>query len=127
MLKREGKSRWLNQTNLLIFDGFLLFPSPPLPAALPPLFDVKILRRVNRDVAKERREARQGYVTLDGFWSDLPGHFDDVVWPNDVESHERYFLKGNVEGGVDEEKCKGGVHIGPIEGGWWWFWSGLLA
>ena len=116
-LKSEGKSRWLNQTKLLIVDGFLLFPSPPLPAALPPLFDVKILLRVNRDVAKERREARHGYVTLDGFWSDPPGYFDDVVWPNYVESHERYFLKGNVEGEVDEEKGEGGVHIGPREGG----------
>lgn len=115
-LKREGKSRWLNQRKLLIVDGFLLFPSPPLPAALPLLFDVKVLLRVNRDVAKERREARPGYVTLDGFWSDPPGYFDDVVWPNYVESHARYFLKGNVEGEVDEGKSKGGVHIGPREG-----------
>lgn len=115
-LKREGKSRWLNQRKLLIVEGFLLFPSPPLPPALPSLFDVKILLRVNKNVAKERREARTGYVTLDGFWSDPPGYFDDVVWPNYVESHEKYFLKGNVEGEVDEVKCKGGVHIGPREG-----------
>lgn len=115
-LKREGRSRWLNQRKLLIVDGFLLFPSPPLPAALPSLFDVKILLRVNKNVAKERREARPGYVTLDGFWSDPPGYFDDVVWPNYVESHAKYFLEGNVEGEVDQVKCKGGVHIGPMEG-----------
>lgn len=116
-LKGENKSRWLRQRPLLIVEGFLLFPSPPLPAALPPFFDVKILLRVDRDVAKERRQARAGYVTLDGFWTDPPGYFDDVVWPNYVESHERYFVRGNVEGKVDEEKCKEvGAHIGPREG-----------
>lgn len=117
-LKGEGKSQWLRQRKLLIVEGFLLFPTPPLPTALPPLFDAKILLRVDRDVAKERREARVGYVTLDGFWTDPPRYFDDVVWPNYVESHERYFVRGNVEGNVDEEKCKeAGVHIGPREGG----------
>lgn len=116
-LKREGASQCLNQRKLLIVEGLLLFPSPPLPAALPSLFDVKILLSVSKNVARERREARPGYVTLDGFWTDPPGYFDDVVWPNYVESHEKYFLNGNVEGEVDEVNCKGGVHIGPREGG----------
>lgn len=117
-LKGEGKSRCLRQRKLLIVEGFLLFPSPPLPAALPPLFNTKILLRVDRDVAKQRREARAGYVTLEGFWADPPGYFDDVVWPNYVESHQRYYVQGNVEGNADEGKCKeGGVRIGPREGG----------
>lgn len=117
-LRGEGKGRWSSQRKLLIVEGILLFPSPPLPVVLPPLFDVKILLRVDRGVAKERREARAGYVTLDGFWTDPPGYFDDVVWQNYVESHERYFVRGNVEGKVDEEKCKEGrVHIGPRDEG----------
>lgn len=115
-LKGENQSQWLRQRTLLIVEGFLLFPAPPLPAALPPLFDAKILLRVDKDVARERREAREGYVTLDGFWTDPPGYFDDVVWPNYAESHEKYFERGNVEGKFDERRCVDeGVHVGPRE------------
>ncbi|KAJ2787423.1 ribosylnicotinamide kinase [Coemansia interrupta] len=29
-----------------------------------------------------RREAREGYATKDGVWTDPPGYFDSIVWPN---------------------------------------------
>ena len=32
------------------------------------LFDVKIFLRTDYETAKRRREARSGYVTLEGFW-----------------------------------------------------------
>lgn len=55
--------------------------------------------------AKARREARSGYVTLEGFWEDPPGYVDKVVWPNYVKDHSFLFVDGNVEGLLDEAVC----------------------
>lgn len=106
------------QPRLLILDGFLLFPSPPLPPLLPALQHIKILLRASRAATLTRRLARPAYVTLDGFWADPPGYFDQVVWPHYVESHGRYFEKGDVEGDSEGEVCKReGVVVGPMEEG----------
>lgn len=103
---------------LLILDGFLLFPSPPLPSLLPAFQHIKILLRASHAATLARRLARPAYVTLDGFWADPPGYFDHVVWPHYVESHGRYFEKGDVEGDVEGEVCKReGVVVGPMEEG----------
>ncbi|KAJ4124353.1 ribosylnicotinamide kinase [Fusarium falciforme] len=45
-----------------------------------------------------RREARDGYVTLEGFWADPPGYVDKIVWSNYVEQHAWMFQGGDVEG-----------------------------
>jgi len=58
-------------------------------------------------VAKARREARSGYVTIEGFWEDPPGYVNDVVWPNYVKEHAFLFVDGDVEGAVEAEACKG--------------------
>lgn len=42
--------------------------------------------------------ARDGYVTLEGFWKDPPGYVDKIVWPNYVEAHKWLFEDGDVEG-----------------------------
>lgn len=52
---------------------------------------------------KRRREARSGYVTLEGFWEDPPGYVDKIVWPNYVKDHAFLFVDGDVEGSVDED------------------------
>jgi len=52
--------------------------------------------------AKARREARSGYVTLEGFWEDPPGYVDKIVWPNYVEDHAFMFEGGDVEGLLKE-------------------------
>ena len=57
-------------------------------------------------VAKARREARSGYVTIEGFWEDPPGYVNDVVWPNYVKEHAFLFVDGDVEGAVEAEACK---------------------
>jgi nicotinamide/nicotinate riboside kinase len=37
------------------------------------LFDTKLFLRTSYETAKKRREARSGYVTIEGFWEDPPG------------------------------------------------------
>ena len=103
---------------IVLVEGILLFsPHPPL-RVLNPLYDTKILLRSTRTAAKRRREARNGYVTLEGFWQDPPGYFDKVVWPGFERAYRGLFVDGDVEGGVDEGKAKSmGVRFGPLLGG----------
>ncbi|KAF4999805.1 hypothetical protein FGRMN_2185 [Fusarium graminum] len=85
-----------NNLRLCLFDGFLLF-SPSM-AAIKPSLDIKLFLRTTYEKAKKRREARDGYVTLEGFWADPPGYVDKIVWPNYVEEHAWMFEGGDVEG-----------------------------
>lgn len=66
------------------------------------LMDIKLFLRASYAKAKQRREARDGYVTLEGFWKDPPGYVDAIVWPNYVEAHAWLFEDGNVEGRFNE-------------------------
>ncbi|KAF5608926.1 uridine kinase udk [Fusarium subglutinans] len=81
---------------LCLLDGFLLY-SPSM-AAIKPNLDIKLFLRTTYEKAKKRREARDGYVTLEGFWADPPGYVDKIVWPNYVEEHAWMFEDGDVEG-----------------------------
>ncbi|KAF2724006.1 P-loop containing nucleoside triphosphate hydrolase protein [Polychaeton citri CBS 116435] len=83
-----------------IIDGFLLYSEEM--KAIRDLFDVKIFLRTDYKTARSRREARTGYVTLEGFWEDPPGYVDKVVWPNYVKDHKFLFKDGNVEGELDQ-------------------------
>lgn len=83
---------------LCLLDGFLLY-AEEMRAALD-LLDVKLFLRVSKAKATQRREARDGYVTLEGFWQDPPGYVDKIVWPNYVEAHAWLFAQGNVEGAL---------------------------
>lgn len=58
---------------------------------------MKFLLTVSRQRATARREARDGYVTLEGFWADPPGYVDKIVWPNYAASHAWLFEDGDVE------------------------------
>ena len=99
---------------LLVLDGFLLFV-PSAPASFRSLLDLKILLRAPYAAAKERREARCGYVTMEGWWEDPPGYFDKVVWPNYVEENGIFFVDGDVEAEVDEKRCaREGVSVCPV-------------
>lgn len=86
---------------LCVFDGFLLYSKALAP--IQPQMDIKLFLRVSYAKAKARREARSGYVTLEGFWEDPPGYVDKIVWPNYVEDHEWMFEGGDVEGKLKEE------------------------
>lgn len=93
------------QPRLLILEGILLHT--PAFAILQPLFDIKILLRASFAEAQRRREARGGYVTLEGFWEDPDGYFEEVVWRSYREGHEAFFQGGDVEGALRTEKSKG--------------------
>lgn len=67
-------------------------------APIHPYLDVKFFMRASYAKAKTRREARDGYVTIEGFWTDPPGYVDKIVWPNYVRDHAWMFKDGNVEG-----------------------------
>lgn len=84
-----------------IVDGFLLFSEEM--REVRDAFDVKLFLRTDYETAKRRREARSGYVTLEGFWADPPGYVDKIVWPNYVKDHRYLFRDGDVEGEADEQ------------------------
>lgn len=107
-----GHAGW--KRRVCIVDGFLLFSEHM--RDIRDLFDVKMFLRTTYATAKRRREARSGYVTLEGFWEDPPGYVDKVVWPNYVQDHKFLFKDANVEGELDEDVCrKVGIEGMPIE------------
>ncbi|OCL10681.1 P-loop containing nucleoside triphosphate hydrolase protein [Glonium stellatum] len=89
---------------IAIIDGFLLFSSSM--AEIRALFDIKLFLRTSYTTAKARREARSGYVTLEGFWQDPPGYVDQVVWPNYVKDHAFLFEDKDVHGRLDSKVCR---------------------
>ena len=91
--------------NLILVEGFMLYhrdddedkqTGPPVMS----LLDLKLLLRIPYAVAKERREARNGYNTTDGHWTDPEGYFDGLVWPSYVRCHRHIFVEGDVEAGI---------------------------
>ncbi|KAH7149877.1 P-loop containing nucleoside triphosphate hydrolase protein [Dactylonectria estremocensis] len=86
---------------LCVLDGFLLYS--PAMAAIQPSLDIKLFLRASHARARARREARDGYVTLEGFWADPPGYVDKIVWPNYVKEHAWMFEGGDVEGGFRKD------------------------
>ncbi|CAH0050203.1 unnamed protein product [Clonostachys solani] len=100
---------------LCLLDGFLLYPPSMTP--IQPFLDVKLFLRTEYAKAKARREARDGYVTIEGFWADPPGYVDDIVWPNYVEEHAWMFEDGNVEANYHLDiLSKEGIKV-PTEAG----------
>ncbi|EME49936.1 hypothetical protein DOTSEDRAFT_164780 [Dothistroma septosporum NZE10] len=94
-------SKWMfaDAPPIAIIDGFLLYSEGM--KSVRDLFDIKLFLRTDYQTAKSRREARSGYVTLEGFWEDPPGYVDNVVWPNYVKDHAFLFQGGHVEGDLD--------------------------
>ncbi|KAI1492970.1 nicotinamide riboside kinase 1 [Biscogniauxia mediterranea] len=96
---------------ICLLDGFLLYAAPDAAAAVSPLravttslLDVRLFLVVGREPAARRRAARDGYVTLEGFWADPPGYVDRVVWPNYVAAHAWLFERGDVDAGVLDQE-----------------------
>lgn len=79
---------------LLIVDGFMLYQRQEVVTSL----DAALLLRGSYHTLKARREARSGYVTLEGFWKDPQGYFDECVWPEYVANHRHFFQDENVHG-----------------------------
>ncbi|KAI4119076.1 MAG: hypothetical protein LQ345_000951 [Seirophora villosa] len=100
-----SKPEQVASQRVLVLDGFLLF-TPSVPSSFRSLLDLKFLLRAPYADAKRRRDARSGYTTMEGWWEDPPGYFDAVVWPNYVEENHGFFVRGDVEGELDEERCE---------------------
>jgi nicotinamide/nicotinate riboside kinase len=130
------------EIRICILEGFLLYPNPnpkpspkphphtsktsttstplsPSPSSITALLDLKLFLRSTYALTRHRRQARPGYVTLEGFWEDPPGYVDEVVWPNYVREHGWMFEGGDVDFGevkssvvVQEE----GIYVGPGKG-----------
>lgn len=96
---------WLSEYHVVLVDGFMLFHDQSVAA----LLDVKILFRAPYHTLKIRRELRQGYNTIEGFWADPPGYFDNIVWPAYVSSHKHLFASDDVEGGLSESAIDLGI------------------
>jgi nicotinamide/nicotinate riboside kinase len=87
-----------------IVEGFLLYAEDM--KNVWDLFDVCLLLAADYQQVKSRREARKGYVTLEGFWEDPPGYVDAMVWPNYVKYHSNLYVNGDVSKGFDNSKCQ---------------------
>jgi nicotinamide/nicotinate riboside kinase len=108
-----SKPEWKDR-RICIVDGFLLFSEDM--KDIRDIFDVRLFLRTSYETAKRRREARSGYVTLEGFWQDPPGYVDDIVWPNYVKDHKFLFKNGDVDGELDDKVCESvGIHGMPRE------------
>ncbi|KAI1007587.1 hypothetical protein K3495_g632 [Podosphaera aphanis] len=86
---------------MYLFEGFLMYSHST--SMLWPYLDLKIFLQVSYAAAKARREGRNGYVTMDGFWKDPPNYVDKIVWPNYCHEHEWMFENNDVEGKVKNE------------------------
>ena len=97
---------------IFFVDGFLLYAQPMKDVWSH--FDLKLFLRTDFKTAKARREARSGYVTVEGFWEDPPRYVEDIVWPNYVHDHSFLFENGDVEGTFDSEACRSmDIHAVP--------------
>ena len=106
----------LTKRKFIIVDGFLLF-GESVRHTSSSIFDFRVLLQARYEDAKRRRESRNGYVTLEGFWQDPPGYFDKIVWPNFVEEHGWMFRGKDVEGDVERSAIDvyGDTEVGPLE------------
>ncbi|KAF2036125.1 P-loop containing nucleoside triphosphate hydrolase protein [Setomelanomma holmii] len=109
----HGKPQWEGR-RICVVDGFLLFSEDM--KAIRSLFDTKLFLRTSYVTAKKRREARTGYVTIEGFWEDPPGYVDNVVWPNYVKDHKFLFEDRDVDKELDLDVCRNAqIHGMPRE------------
>lgn len=108
---RKQRQEW-ERPSLVMVDGFLLYGESM--HEVREQLDIKILLCSKYEDSKRRREAREGYETLEGYWQDPPGYFDQIVWPNYIKNHEFLFQHGDVQGQVNEAAAqKIGIEVVP--------------
>ncbi|KAI8067189.1 P-loop containing nucleoside triphosphate hydrolase protein, partial [Gongronella butleri] len=82
--EKEDDTLWL------IVDGFMLLSDERVQA----LLDHRFFVTASYATLKTRRSARQGYHTLEGYWTDPPGYFDAIVWPEYLRAHKHLLDNG---------------------------------
>lgn len=83
-----GRQQTLGPVQVVLVDGFMLYHDSAVAAH----FDARLFIHAGYDVLKYRRENRNGYVTIEGLWTDPPGYFDLMVWPAYYAAHKHLFL-----------------------------------
>ena len=111
----EGNLIKRDETDLVLcfVDGLLLYTDPAVIEEL----DIRLLLRAPYEKLKARRQARSGYVTLDGstlifnlkyvipgFWEDPPEYFDKIVWKWYAKNHESLFQNNDINGCLRENR-----------------------
>lgn len=92
----------------VIVDGFMLYWDEKVSQQL----DCKITFTGSYETLKSRREKRQGYHTLEGYWVDPPGYFDKIVWPEYLKMNQHNATIKSVltinteENSIDETALK---------------------
>jgi nicotinamide/nicotinate riboside kinase len=67
----------LRDFQFVFVDGFMLYYNDEVLKQL----DCKVSFNCSYDTLKSRRDKRQGYHTVEGYWVDPPNYFQKIVWP----------------------------------------------
>ncbi|SMN18393.1 similar to Saccharomyces cerevisiae YNL129W NRK1 Nicotinamide riboside kinase [Maudiozyma saulgeensis] len=98
-----NKTQYIDKKyKLVIVDGFMLYNNHDISSE----FDLRLFIRAPYKTLKKRRDARNGYQTLDSFWVDPPYYFDEFVYKSYEENHRSLFQHGDVEGKLTTESSK---------------------
>jgi nicotinamide/nicotinate riboside kinase len=99
---QDSRGNPLSALKICILDGFLLYSDSM--SAIHQFMDMKYFLPVSCKISRARRESRPPYVLKDGsVWTDPPGYFEKIIWPNYVEEHGWMFGDGDVEGRVKRD------------------------
>jgi nicotinamide/nicotinate riboside kinase len=77
----------VNGRKVIIVDGFLIYEDKNVYEQ----FDVSIFLEASKEELKKRRSQRQGYITLEGYWADPVGYFEEFVWPQYMLYNQNVF------------------------------------
>lgn len=92
----------------VIVDGFMLYWDQGVSEQL----DCKITFTASFETLKTRRDKRQGYHTLEGYWVDPPQYFEKIVWPEYLRLNQHNVTVKDVlmintdENSIDETASK---------------------
>ncbi|EPZ33801.1 hypothetical protein O9G_002513 [Rozella allomycis CSF55] len=79
------------------------------------LLDIKIFLKASKETVKKRRNERDGYVTIEGFWKDPPDYFENVVWPNYQKYHCSTSIQNIIALDTEENNIEEVLNIALIE------------
>ncbi|KAJ2832547.1 ribosylnicotinamide kinase [Coemansia sp. 'formosensis'] len=97
---------------IILVEGILLFHDGEQSSEYHPgtVCDTGVFIYAQYETLKARRESRTAYTTVEGVWTDPPGYFDTLVWPNFVKYHAG-FLAAYPE--LTANKAVGEASAGP--------------
>ncbi|KAI7900750.1 P-loop containing nucleoside triphosphate hydrolase protein [Cokeromyces recurvatus] len=97
----------------ILVDGFMLYWDERVTS----LLDCKVFVTASYHSLKSRREKRQGYHTVEGYWVDPPNYFDKIVWPEYIRLSQHnemisdLFTLNTDENSIEETALKVSNHL----------------